>query len=70
MNWDTRDREGYAIKWAVEHFSDYILTGRVILLTDHESLTWMAVSAKGRVKRWLLFLSQYDLLDLSLSWKM
>ena len=59
--WDTRDREGFAIKWAVQQFSPYVRTGQTYLLTDHESLTWMNQSAVGRVQRWLLYLSQFDL---------
>ena len=59
--WDTRDREGFAIKWSVQQFAPYVRTGKTFLLTDHESLTWMNASAVGRVQRWLLFLSQFDL---------
>jgi RNase H-like domain found in reverse transcriptase/Reverse transcriptase (RNA-dependent DNA polymerase)/Integrase zinc binding domain/Integrase core domain len=59
--WDTREREAYAVKWAVEHYSDYILLGKVRIYTDHESLKWMASSTKGKVVRWTLFLRQYDL---------
>ena len=61
QRWDTRDREGFAIKWAVQQFSPYVRTGQTYLLTDHESLTWMNASAVGRVQRWLLYLSQFDL---------
>ena len=59
--WDTRDREGFAIKWSVQQFAPYVRTGQTYLLTDHESLTWMNASAVGRVQRWLLYLSQFDL---------
>ena len=61
MKWDTREREAFAIKWALEKFHDYVQIGEVLVVTDHESLKWMASSDKGKVQRWSLFLQQYDI---------
>ena len=60
-NWDTREREAYGIKWACEHYSDYLRCHHVIVLTDHESLTWIDRSLAGKVQRWALYLQQFDI---------
>lgn len=60
-NWDTREREAFAIKWAVEKFRDYIKCSRAIIQTDHESLRWMASAESGKVQRWAIFLQQFDI---------
>ena len=57
--WDTREREAFAVRWAVERFHDYVQMGNVTVYTDHESLRWMDNSDKGKVQRWTLFLQQY-----------
>ena len=61
LNWDTRDREGFAIRWAVAKFEMFVTTGKLIVLTDHENLTWMTSIASGRVRRWIVYLSQFDM---------
>jgi transposase InsO family protein len=57
--WDTREREAYAIRWAVEKFHDYIQMGGCLVCTDHESLQWMNHSEKSKVQRWSLYLQPY-----------
>lgn len=59
--WDTREREAFGIKWAVEHFRDYVQAGKVYVLTDHESLRWMDTANSGKVQRWALYLQQFNL---------
>ena len=54
--WGGREREAFAIKWSVQRFSDYIKSGRTLVLTDHESLRWMWGSKSGKVQRWPLYL--------------
>lgn len=60
-NWSTYEKEAFAIRWAVERFQDYIRTTGALLLTDHKSLEWIANSTSGKVRRWALFLQQFDL---------
>ena len=59
--WSTREREAFAVKWAVTRFHDYVQAGPFTLYTDHENLQWMHKSNKGKVQRWSLFLQQYDM---------
>jgi len=59
--WDTREREAFAIRWAVERFQDYVKAGQIMVLTDHESLRWMENAKSGKVQRWALFLQQFNL---------
>ena len=60
-NWDTREKEGYTIKWSVERFSDYLRGMKTLVLTDHASLQWIDKSSAGKVRRWALYLQQFDL---------
>src|SRR6202044_3331704 len=58
--WDTREREAYAIKWALERFKEYVKALPVTVATDHESLRWMDKCENGKVFRWALFIQQFD----------
>ena len=60
-NWDTREREAYAIKWSCEHFQDYLKGNSAVIFTDHASLQWMDSATSGKVQRWSLFLQQFDI---------
>ena len=59
--WSTREREAFAIVWAVSRFHDYVVAGPFTVFSDHQSLQWMNASTQGKVQRWSLFLQQYDL---------
>lgn len=61
QNWDVREKEAYGIKWACEHFQDYIKGSPILVVTDHESLRWMHSASAGKVQRWALFLQQFDI---------
>lgn len=61
QNWSTYEKEAFAIRWAVERFEDYIRTGGATILTDHKSLEWIASATSGKVRRWALYLQQFDL---------
>jgi hypothetical protein len=54
--WDVREKEAFAIKWAMQQFRDYVITGKTVVLTDHESLRWMDKAESGKVQRWALYL--------------
>ena len=58
---DTRNREGFATKWALPQFSTDVGTIRTFLLTNYGSLTCMKASIMVHVQRWLLRLSQFHL---------
>jgi transposase InsO family protein len=60
LRWPTREKEGYAIFWALNHF-DHYLRGRTFdLYTDHESLLYMSKSQTGKLARWSCRLAEYN----------
>ena len=59
-NWDTRERELYAVVWAIKKWSDYLSWSHFTVKTDHNNLRYLISIEKGKVFRWALFLGQYD----------
>lgn len=59
--WPTYEREAYAIRWAVEHFANYLDGMKFFVFTDHASLQWLDRSSAGKVRRWALYLQQFDM---------
>lgn len=59
--WPTYEKEAYAVRWAVQQFKDYLKTGHVFVLTDHQSLQWMRTATSGKLLRWSLYLQQFDM---------
>lgn len=58
--WTTKEKECYAIVWAVKKFDGY-LRGRLFdLYTDHESLQWIWSSKIPKIERWAHVLQEYD----------
>ncbi|EZG42705.1 putative gag-pol polyprotein, partial [Gregarina niphandrodes] len=58
--WDTRERELFAVKWAVEKWRDYVGLAHFTVRTDHNNLRYLTNVDKGKVFRWALALSNYD----------
>lgn len=59
--WDTRERELYAIIWAVERWRHYVALTHFTVRTDHNNLRYLANVDRGKVFRWARFLAQYNL---------
>lgn len=59
--WDTRERELYAIVWAVERWRHYVGLTHFVVRTDHNNLRYLARVDRGKVFRWALFLAQYNM---------
>ncbi|EZG67901.1 putative Gag-pol polyprotein [Gregarina niphandrodes] len=59
--WDTRERELFAVKWAVEEWCDYVALHHFTVRTDHANLRYLAGADKGEVFRWALALSRFNL---------
>ena len=59
--WDTRERELYGIKYAVEKSHHLIVGHHIDVYTDHKSLLWTQDAQQSKVQRWMWFLSQYDI---------
>ena len=62
MRYSTIEREAYAIVWAVEKFSFYLLGSHFIIESDHQPLSYINKysKSKDKLKRWELLLNQYD----------
>lgn len=59
--WPTREKEAYAIKWAVEKFDGYLRGRTFSVYTDHHSLQWMLSSNSGKISRWAAKMTEYDM---------
>ena len=55
-----RELGAFAIRWSLSECEDYVKAGAVTVWTDHKSLQWMNASTSGRVHRWSLYISQFD----------
>ena len=62
MRYSTLEREAYAIVWAIEKFSFYLLGQHFIIETDHQPLTYINKysKSKDKLRRWELILANYD----------
>eukprot|EP00921_Rhytidocystis_pertsovi_P020270 GHVQ01032174.1.p1 GENE.GHVQ01032174.1~~GHVQ01032174.1.p1 ORF type:complete len:307 (-),score=5.61 GHVQ01032174.1:587-1507(-) len=61
QKWDTREREAYAIKWALARTRDMVKGHKIYVLTDHSSLQWAKDAPQCKVQRWLWYMQQFDL---------
>jgi len=57
----TVEKEGLAIKWALDSFHYYLLGREFTLETDHKALQWMErmKDTNGRITRWYLALQPF-----------
>ncbi|EZG42955.1 putative polyprotein [Gregarina niphandrodes] len=54
QRWDTRERELFAVKWAIDQWRDYVGLTHFTVVTDHNNLRYLAGVDKGKVFRWAL----------------
>ena len=60
LNWSVKEKECYAIVYALKRF-EYLLRGRRFkLFTDHSSLLYLQSESSQKVIRWRLFVQDYD----------
>ena len=60
MNWSVKEKECYAIVYALKVF-EYLLRGRHFqLFTDHQNLLYLNLQSSQKVIRWRLFVQDYD----------
>lgn len=60
-NWDTIEREAFAIKWSVKRFQHYLYGSHTVIFTDSSCLAYIAKSEKPKLIRWSLFLQSFDI---------
>ncbi|EZG55892.1 putative Gag-pol polyprotein [Gregarina niphandrodes] len=58
--WDTRERELYAIKYALEKWRDYLGLEKFVVRTDHNNLRYLATAHTGKAQRWALYLVRFN----------
>lgn len=61
VRYSTVEKEGLAIKWALDSFRYYLLGREFTLETDHKALQWMErmKDTNGRITRWYLALQPF-----------
>ena len=59
LNWTTREKEAFAIVFALQKFDHYVRGRAFDVVTDHESLQWLFEAKVGRIARWAMVLSEY-----------
>ena len=40
-NWTTREKESFAVVWALDYFDAYVYGRKVTIFTDHKALEWL-----------------------------
>jgi transposase InsO family protein len=60
IRWPTREKEGFAIFWALNHFDHYLRGRQFKVYTDHESLMYMTKAKSGKLARWSCRLAEYN----------
>ena len=61
LKYHTQEKEALGIIWACEKFRPYLLGETFDVETDHGSLKWLLGTQKGRLARWAMRLSEFDL---------
>ena len=61
QNWDTAEREAYAIIWALETCDQFVRGRCVDIVTDHKNLLFMTTKRTGKISRWISRLSEYHI---------
>jgi hypothetical protein len=62
LNWDTREKEIFAIKFALEKWKHLLLGVSFELYTDHQSIKYFRTTPffKPKLHRWFEFINQFD----------
>lgn len=59
--WPVREKEAFAIIYALNKFDPFVRTRPFTVHTDHQSLKWMLGARTGKVARWASRLAEYDM---------
>lgn len=59
--WPIREKEAFAIVFAVNKFDHYLRGRRFQVHTDHESLQWMLKAQAGKISRWASRLAEFEM---------
>ena len=61
LNWPIREKEAYAIIHCLSKFDSLIRSRHFIVATDNQSLKWLFEAPSGKLARWAVLLSEYDM---------
>lgn len=59
-NWDTTDREVFAVMWALETFATFVKGATVKIFTDHKPLTHLTTTTKPKLLRYALRICEFS----------
>ena len=59
INWDTPEKEGYAIFYALKRWDHLLRDVNFVLETDHENLTFLKFDGSPKVKRWKMLIQEF-----------
>jgi hypothetical protein len=62
QRWATIEREAYASLWALQRFKNWIFGTRIVLVSDHNPLTFLveSIPKSSKLMRWALALQEFD----------
>ena len=60
-NYDTTEKEMFAVVYSFEKFRPYLLRSRVIVFTDHATIKYLLTKkeSKPRLIQWVLLLQEF-----------
>ncbi|EZG42648.1 putative enzymatic polyprotein, partial [Gregarina niphandrodes] len=61
QNWPIREKEAFAIIYCLQKLDYYVKSRHIVVVTDHQSLKWLMDAKSGKLARWAILLSEYDL---------
>ncbi|GBN33473.1 Retrovirus-related Pol polyprotein from transposon 297 [Araneus ventricosus] len=63
MKWSTSEREAFCVLEALKKFDTWVFGGKILVLSDHNPLTYLTNSAPhgGKLSRWALALQRFNL---------
>ncbi len=60
LNWSTIEKEAYAIFFTLKTYEYLLKDIKFTLRTDHKNLTYLSVESSQKVRRWRLFIQEFN----------
>eukprot|EP00918_Siedleckia_nematoides_P102855 GHVU01224582.1.p1 GENE.GHVU01224582.1~~GHVU01224582.1.p1 ORF type:complete len:1078 (+),score=119.63 GHVU01224582.1:223-3456(+) len=60
LNWHTREKEAFAVVWALGKFRPYLVGRPFLVRTDHSGLQWLRDAKQPKLIRWCLAIAEFD----------
>ena len=61
QRWATREKEAFAIIHCLSKFDRFIRGSKFEVITDNQSLQWLFDAKVGKLARWAILMSEYDM---------